>query len=505
MARIDYRLPAGVLALTLLTGGGLTQAAVTLPTLVTDHMVVQRDLPVHVWGKANPGEAVSVNFRGETGTAVTDDLGQFHVYLAPGAAGGPFEMRVKGTNEIVLKDILVGDVWVAAGQSNMEWPIRWAGAPEVEMAGARHPRIRLFRAMHRVSEYAFDELYGTPWAECGPETVADFSAVGYHFGRNLQEKLGVPIGLIQMAWGGTPIDSWTSYGALTADASLMPALAEWASMMRDHPEALLRYHQEAKRWEAAAARAKAAGMAFKEPAPAKPVGPEGPWKPGVIFNGMVAPAAHYPIRGVIWYQGESNTALTRAPYYGRLFRTMIEDWRRAWGLGDFPFLYVQLAGFGADAESDWPEVREAQRRALATANTAMAVAIDLGERDNIHPKNKREVGRRLALAARALVYGESVAYSGPLFRRVTQESGALRVWFDHGGGLAARNGELRGFEVAGEDRLWSAAAARIDGATVLVSSPAAPKPRYVRYGWANFSEGNLYNAEGLPAAPFRSE
>ncbi len=216
---------AGVLALTLLTGGGLTQAAVKLPTLVADHMVVQRGLPVHIWGKADPGEAVSVNFRGETGTAVADDLGQFSVYLTPGAAGGPFEMRVKGTNEIVLKDILVGDVWVAAGQSNMEWPIQWAGAPETEMAAASHPRIRLSRAMHRVSEYAFDDLYGTPWAECRPEAVAGFSAVGYHFGRNLQEKLGVPIGLIQIAWGGTPIDSWTSYGALTADASLMPALA----------------------------------------------------------------------------------------------------------------------------------------------------------------------------------------------------------------------------------------------------------------------------------------
>ncbi len=505
MARIDSRKPARALALMIFAGGLFTQAAVKLPTLVASHMVVQRDVPVHVWGKAEAGETVSVNFRGETGTTVADDLGQFHVYLAPGPAGGPFQMRVKGTNEIVLEDILVGDVWVAAGQSNMEWPVRWAGAPEAEMAGSRHPRVRLFRAMHRVSEYAFEDLYGKPWAECGPETVADFSAVGYHFGRNLQQKLDVPVGVIQIAWGGTPIESWTSFGALTSDAALMPVMAEWAAMMRAYPEALLRYHQEAKRWEAASARAKAAGRAFREPAPARPVGPEGPWKPGVIFNGMVAPAAQYPIRGVIWYQGESNTAVERAPYYGPLFQTMIEDWRRAWGLGRFPFLYVQLAAFGADAESDWPAVREAQRKALAVANTAMVAAIDLGERDNIHPKNKREVGRRLALAAGAIAYGESVEYSGPLFRRAAQEHGALRVWFDHGGGLAARNGELRGFEVAGKDRIWSAGSARIDGATVLVSSPAVPRPLYVRYCWANFPEGNLYNAEGLPAAPFRSE
>jgi sialate O-acetylesterase len=500
MARIDCRLPALVCL-----AAGWTQAAVTLPTLIADHMVVQRNVPVHIWGNAGPGESVSVTFRGETKTALADPLGQFRVYLAAGGAGGPFQLRVKGANEIVLNDILVGDVWVAAGQSNMEWPVRWAGDPEAEIAAARHPRIRLFRAMHRVSEYAYDDLWGKPWAECAPETVADFSAVGLHFGRNLQEKLNVPIGLIQIAWGGTPIDSWTSFGALTSDASLMPALAEWARMMRGHPAALLRYQQSARQWEAAAARAKAARIAFDEPAPAKPVGPEGPWKPGVIFNGMVAPATRYAIRGVIWYQGESNTALTRAPLYGRLFRAMIEDWRRAWGLGGLPFLFVQLAGFGADSESDWPELREAQRRALSETNTAMIVAIDLGERDNIHPKNKREVGRRLSLAARALVYGESIEWSGPLFRRVTAESAALRIWFDHASGLTARDGEPRGFEVAGEDRLWSPAAARIDGATVVVASPLVPSPRYVRYAWANIPDVNLFNAEGLPAAPFRSE
>lgn len=500
MARINCKLLvlAGLAA-------SWTQAAVKLPTLLADHMVVQRDVPVHIWGKAEPGESVSVTFRGETKTALTDPLGEFQVYLTAGTAGGPFELRVKGANEIVLTDILVGDVWVAAGQSNMEWPIRWAGAPEAETAAAHHPRIRLFHAMHRVSEYAYDDLWGKPWAECSPESAAGFSAIGLHFGRNLQEDLNVPIGLIQIAWGGTPIDSWTSYGALTSDASLMPALAEWAKMMRDHPAALLRYRRDAKRWEAAAARAKAAKVAFSEPPPAKPVGPEGPWKPGVIFNGMVAPATRFAIRGVIWYQGESNTALSRAPYYSRLFRTMIEDWRRAWGLGDLPFLFVQLAGYDADSESNWPELREAQRHALSQTNTAMAVAIDLGERDNIHPKNKREIGRRLSLAARALVYGEPIEWSGPLFRRVTPESAALRIWFDHAAGLTSRGGDPRGFEVAGEDRRWFPASARIDGATVIVASPQVPAPRYVRYAWENFPGVNLYNAENLPAAPFRSE
>jgi sialate O-acetylesterase len=467
--------------------------------------VVQRNAAVHVWGKAVPGESVSVTFRGETKTTLTGPLGEFEVYLSPGGAGGPFQLLVKGENEIVLNDVLVGDVWLAAGQSNMEWPIRWAGDAEKEVAAARHPRIRMFRAMHRVSEFAYDDLWGKPWAECTPETAADFSAVAIHFGRNLQEKLDVPIGLMQIAWGGTPIDSWTSYSAITADAALMPALAEWARMMRDHPTALLRYHLDAKQWEAARAQAKAVQAAFSEPPPQKPVGPEGPWKPGVIYNAMVTPATRYPIRGVIWYQGESNTALARAPYYGRLLRTMIQDWRRAWGHGDFPFLFVQLAGFGANSESDWPELREAQRQTLPVANTAMTVAIDLGEQDNIHPKNKREVGRRLSLAARALVYGEAIEWSGPLFRRVTQEHSSLRVSFDHAAGLASRGGEPKGFEVAGGDKKWTPASARIEGETVVVSSSLVTSPRHVRYGWANFPDINLYNAAGLPAAPFRTE
>ena len=481
-------------------------AAVKLPTLLADHMVIQRGQPVHIWGKADPGEAVSAAFRGETKAAAADALGQFSFYLSSGAAGGPFDLTIRGSNEIVLKDVLVGDVWVAAGQSNMEWPVRWASRPETETAGAGHPRIRLFRAMHRVSEFALDDLWGKPWIACGPESVADFSAIGYHFGRFLQERLDVPIGLIQIAWGGTPIDSWTSYSAITADAALMPALAEWARIMRNHSAALLRYQQECRKWERAAARAKAAHVPFTDPVPVKPVGPEGPWKPGAIFNAMVTPAAAYPVRGVIWYQGESNTSAERAPLYGRLFRTMIDDWRRAWNQGDFPFLFVQLAGFTAAPDSQWPELREAQRRALGAANTAMAVTIDLGERDNIHPGNKREVGRRLSLLARALVYGEQLVYSGPLFRRTTREEGGLRVWFDHtGSGLMGQGGAVRGFEVAGADRRWMPAAARIEGNTVQLSSASVAAPLYVRYGWADFPDCNLYNAEGLPAAPFRSD
>lgn len=481
-------------------------AEVRLPALVADHMVVQRGSPVHVWGSAEPGEKVAVSFRGETRETAADSLGQWSVRLRPGEAGGPFELTVAGRNTIVLRDVVVGEVWIAAGQSNMEWPMRLAASPEADIAAARRPRIRLYRAMHRVSEYPLDDLYGKAWAECSPESAAGFSAIGYHFGRELEARLGVPVGLIQIAWGGTPIESWTSPASIASDAALAPVFAEWARMMDRHPAERLRYHRQAKDWEAAAARAKAAGLRFTEPVPVRPLGPMSPWKPGAIFNAMVAPAARYPVRGVIWYQGESNTAPERAPLYGRLFETMIRDWRRAWGQGDFPFLFVQLAGYRAALDSRWPEVREAQRRALALANTGMAVAIDIGEADDIHPKNKREAGRRLALVARALVYGERIVYSGPLFRQAARENGAMRLWFDHtGGGLVARGSQLKGFEIAGAGGNYAPAEARIEGATVVVSSPLVAEPRRVRYGWADFPECNLYNAEGLPAAPFRFE
>lgn len=480
-------------------------AEVKLPALLADHMVVQRGLPVHIWGRGEPAEAVSVSFRGETRTTAADANGLWEVFLSPGDAGGPFELAIQGHNRIVLKDVLAGDVWIAAGQSNMEWPMRWAARPETEIAAARHSRLRLFRAMHRLSEYAFDDLYGKSWAECSPQSAADFSAVGYHFGHYLQESVGVPIGLIQIAWGGTPVDAWTRLGAITADAALMPSLAEWARRMEGHPAALLRYQRECKEWEAAAAQAKAASRPLP-PNPVRPVGPEGPWKPGAIYNAMIAPATRFPIRGVIWYQGESNTAPERAPVYGRLFRTMIQDWRGAWRQGDFPFLFVQLANFVTDPESQWPELREAQRETLALANTAMAVTIDLGEADSIHPQNKREVGRRLSLAARALVYGEKIAWSGPLFRQATREGASLRLWFDHASsGLIAPGGNPRGFEIAGADGKFTPAEARIEGATVVVSSSAVLAPKQVRYGWADNPDCNLSNAERLPASPFRTQ
>jgi sialate O-acetylesterase len=474
--------------------------AVTLPYLIADHMVVQRGLPVHIWGKAEPGERVSVGFRGQNRAALTDSLGRWSIYLPPGDAGGPFDMAI---NQSVLHDVLVGDVWVASGQSNMEWPIEWAGNAKAETAAARHPRIRLVRAMHKVSDYPVGDLVGEMWRECTPESAATFSAVAYHFGRILQAKLDVPIGLIQTAWGGTPADAWTALGAIARDPALMPVFAEWDRMMQEHALALLRYHRAAKDWEKLAAELKSRHKPLPPP-PQKPVGPGGPFTPGGLFNAMVAPITPFAIRGVIWYQGEANGSTARAPLYGRLFQAMIRDWRRAWGIGDFPFLFVQLANYSAP-ESAWPELREGQRQALALRNTAMAVTIDIGTPDNIHPPDKKTVGERLALAARALAYGEPVEYSGPMLRQVTAEAGGLRVWFDHARGLVARGGEVRGFEVAGADREYVEAEARIDGETVMVRSAAISEPLYIRYGWRDNPDCNLFNAAGLPASPFRKE
>ena len=309
-------------------------------------------------------------------------------------------------------------------------------------------------------------------------------------------RRGVPIGVIQAAWGGTPAEAWTSQAALSADPALMPVFAEWARMTRDHETALARFQRDTAAWRAAGSKA--------AEAPVPPKGPGGWWEPGVLFNAMVAPLTRYPIRGVIWYQGESNTASERAPVYGRLFEALIRDWRRAWGQGDFPFLFVQLANYRTPPEAMWPELRESQRRALALAGTAMAVTIDIGEPSNIHPANKQEVGRRLALAARAVAYGEKIAYSGPLFRQAIPEDAALRLWFDHAAGLEF-HGTPAGFEIAGSSGHWLAAEARIEGSTVVVRNAEVPAPVFVRYAWADNPRASLYNSAGLPAAPFSAE
>jgi sialate O-acetylesterase len=469
-------------------------ADVKLPFILTDHMVVQRDMPVHIWGTAAPNEPVSVTFRNQTRSTRTDRLGRWSVYLPPGAAGGPFDLAIKGTNTITLRDVMVGDVWVAAGQSNMEWPVRWSADPQKEMAAAKYPAIRLVRTMHRVAGNPQSQFYGQAWQPCTPDSVKNFSAVGYHFGRNLHERLRVPIGIIQTAWGGTPLEAWTPLGAISLDPGLMPIFSEWAKLMRKHETNALELPGRIRDWEA--------GAPQRSERPQLRRRPGGQWTPAGLFNAMVSPVTKLAIRGVIWYQGEANTAPERAPIYGRLFQTMIRGWRTAWGQGSFPLLFVQLANYKAVPDSMWPEVREAQREALALANTAMAVTIDIGNPDDIHPRNKRDVGYRLSLAARAIAYGEELEYSGPLLRQAAREGKAVRLWFDHATSGLVLKAES-GFEIAGADGQFVPAAARTDGQSIVVSSPAIENPVHVRYAWKDDPPSTLYNREGLPASPFR--
>ncbi|MGD0666663.1 MAG: sialate O-acetylesterase [Bryobacteraceae bacterium] len=474
-----------------------------LPGILSSHMVLQRDKPIHIWGWSDPGEKVTVEFHGVSRDVTGDSLGNWGVFLPPESAGGPYQLTVTGSNKIVLDDVLIGDVWFASGQSNMEFPLKgFPGAPmnhsAEEIAHASQPQIRLLHIREKAADFPLFNSDAS-WTVCSPETAANFSAVAYFFGRELNAREHVPIGLIDSTWGGTVAEAWTSLRAISADAGLMPVFATRAHMMETQGEISAILAKE-RREDLAA---KQAG----QPAPHHPWHPDpASWAPAALFNGMVAPATPYTIKGVIWYQGESNSRLAWAPMYAKIFPALIADWRTQWREGDFPFLFVQSSGFTSDATEDWAIIREAQRRSLSVANTAMAVIIDIGDPDNVHPADKQTVGARLALAARALAYGEKVEYSGPLFRQATPESDGVRIWFDHTAhGLVAKGGALEGFEIAGDDCHFVPATARIDGETVVVSNAQVAEPKYVRYGWANAPVVNLYNSEGLPASPFTSE
>ncbi len=473
----------------------LLHADVNLPHVFSDHMVVQRNLPVHVWGNAAPGEPVSVSFRGEAVSSKADTTGHWSVYLSPGEAGGPFDLDVKARNHVTLADVLVGDVWIASGQSNMELPLSRSANPEKAIAAANDPGIRLLMVDRKVSDYPVQDMDAKPWQPCSPQSAAGFSAVAYYFASHLRSKLHVPIGLIETNWGGTPAEAWTSLPALSTDPALMPVYAAWAGMMQSQSAALAARQVLLAKWEAD-------GRHGDQPWTPNQ---ENSWQPGGLFNAMIAPLTPFPIRGAIWYQGESNASRERASLYARLFQTMIRDWRHAWGEGDFPFLFVQLANYTAGGDGSWPLVRDAQRQTLGLANTGMAVTIDIGNPKDIHPKNKKDVGTRLALAARSIAYGEKLEYSGPLYRQTTPATdAALRIWFDHANGLKSSSGPLDGFEIAGADGKFAPAQARIDGSSVLVSNPDVPTPVYVRYGWGDSPSCNLVNADELPASPFSS-
>ncbi len=477
-------------------------AEVKLPKVLSDHAVLQREAPIHIWGWAEPGEPVTVSFVKQKLETHADDLGKWSIYLSPEHAGGPYQLTVQGSNTLTLSDLLIGDVWFASGQSNMEMPLQ--GFPNSaalkdgaqEIASSNQPQIRLLRVRTRASDHPLYDQDDS-WTACTPETAADFSAVAYFFGREIQQREKVPVGLIDDTWGGTPVEAWVSLDGISSDSSLMPVFQEWSKMSNETADLAAIVAKE-KRADAAAQQAGA-------PLPKHPWHPNPEsWAPAFLYNGMVAPFVDYSIKGAIWYQGESNSKRPLAPLYASVFPALIADWRSKWHEGNFPFLYVQISSFTSNDTEIWGIIRDAQRRTLSVANTGMAVSLDVGQADNVHPPDKQTVGHRLALTARHLAYGEKVDDSGPLFRQAMPENSAIRVSFDHAEALAAKGGALRGFELAGEDHRFVAGVATIDGATVIVNGPVKA-PKYVRYGWANFSEANLYNGADLPAAAFSSE
>lgn len=491
---------------------GLARAEVTLPAIFSDHMVMQRDVSVPVWGWADPGEQVTVTIAGQSQVATTDGSGQWQVKLGPLSPAGALTLTIQGHNSISIQDVLVGEVWLASGQSNMQLSVNDVTNAWREKAAANFPQIRMFTVGRRPAPSPQTHCEGH-WVVCAPETVGNFSAAAYFFGRELHQQLNVPVGLIHASWGGTPIETWTSMPTMEAKPELAPVLKNWQATLHPYNEiqAQAQYLQALETWTNQAVTLKASGKAVP-PVPQKKGDPRMDKNyPANLFNGMIAPIIPYAIRGAIWYQGENNTANELAKLYSIQLPVMIEDWRHRWNEGNFPFIWVQLPNFmkratNAAEFSRWSVVRECMLQSLSVANTGMAVTIDVGESGNIHPKNKQAVGHRLALWALAKVYGQDVAGSGPLPAGQEIQGDHVSLSFSHtDGGLVARGGELKGFAIAGEDRRWVWANARIEGDRVVVSSPEVNAPKAVRYAWAANPDCNLYNGAGLPASPFRTD
>jgi sialate O-acetylesterase len=487
------------LALYLAASSFFAGAEVSLPKIFSSHMVLQRDMPIHVWGFAAPAEQVTVDFHGSSASATADSVGRWSVYLPPQSAGGPFTLTVRATNTLTLDDILLGDLWLASGQSNMEMPLAgFSNAPlkdgEKEIAAANHPQIRLLLVDRDTAEYPLADVKGAKgWSVCAPETARNFSAAAYFFARDLQEHQHIPIGLIDSTWGGTPAEAWVSLTGIGSDAALMPVFAARATRMATEANA--------QRLDELDSEAKTEGKTT----PARGYHPNPlSYQPAALFNAMIAPFTPMPIKGVIWYQGETNSKLNTVELYNRLFSALIQDWRRQWRQGDFPFFFAQISAYQSTPQENWGLLRDAQRRTLSLTNTGMAVTSDVGNETNVHPSDKQTVGARLALLARNKVYGEKMTASGPLFRLAYPEGNAMHVWFDYAEGLTARGGALQGFEVADADGRFVPATARIEGNSVVATSPSVAEPKYVRYAWPNFPANNLFNGAGLPASTFTS-
>lgn len=479
-------------------------AEVKLPSVFSDHMVLQREKPIAVWGWADDGEKVTVQL-GKEEVSTEAKAGKWKVFLSPMKAGGPHKLKVQGKNQLELDDVLVGEVWLASGQSNMEWPLRLSFEPQEAIAKSANKKIRLLTVPKlKANEPAQD--IKAQWVECGPTTVSNFSAVAYFFGRDLQKALGVPVGLIHTSWGGSPAEGWMREEVMAENQLYKAEILDSYVDQNKNAQAAI------EKWEAAKTDLEKQGKRITRNRPTPPF-----WKPAELYNGMIAPLIPYSIRGAIWYQGESNAG--RAWQYRHLFADMITNWRNDFGQGDFPFLLVQLAPWDKSkkrdissitkepVESDWAELREAQLLSTKTLpNVGMAVITDVGDKDDIHPTKKEPVGARLALLARKIAHGEKITASGPTYRDLAIENDKAILSFDDvGRGLEARGDDLQGFTIAGADRKFVWAHAEIKGDKVIVSSPDVLNPVAVRYGWADYPVVNLFNKNGLPATPFRTD
>ena len=526
------------------------RAELKLNPLFSDHAVLQAGMDVPIWGTALPSQKVHVRFAGQDREAIADASGKWLMRLqplAPSEESRTLEVEAEGS-KMEVKDVLVGEVWLAGGQSNMAYPVGSLPDAAQVLPGAEDPELRFYTVAKKTADAPQQEASGK-WETSNPLTAKGFSAAAYFFARDLRHSLHCPVAIVHSSWGGTPIETWIGLDAFRREPVLTRPLKDWDKALNDHRRVQAdpslessylaaldewkknvgsKYDAALKAYRAAESEGKAVGEppkpATPEPTNPDPMGMPSPSRrpqaPSVSFNAMIAPLVPYGIRGFLWYQGEANASAGMD--YRLLLPRLIDDWRRRWG-AELPFLYVQLPANGknvtAVAENGWPWLREAQLMALREPRTGMAITIDIGDPANVHPSDKVDVGLRLARLARGNVYGEAIETSGPLPSGFAIEGGHIRVRFAHtGGGLTPGQAPWRakgveplptdrllGFYVAGTEKLWVEAQATIEGDTVVVSSPAVPNPVAVRYGWAQSPRCNLYNREGLPASPFRTD
>ena len=489
-------------------GSSLLAADLRLASPLSDHMVLQREKPVAVWGWADAGEAVTVAFAGQSKTVTADAEGKWLLRLdALPASAEPRSLVVTGKADrrLEVKDVLVGEVWLGSGQSNMAMNVQASNNFDAEKAAAKYPLIRHYQESSAPADQPKAEGKGQ-WRACAPETVGGFSAALYFFGREIHREVGVPVGLVNTSVGGTPIESWVS---AEAQSSAPATKARYESQLKAHVEfdaakATAAYEKQVAAWKVTAEKAKAAGKEV----PRKPVDPIANRKfkggPAALYNGKVVNLAPYTLRGMLWYQGEGNAG--NPGLYETQLTQLVTSWRTLWQ-DEVPFAWVQLPNYRTSNSESWPRLRESMMKVLALPKTGMAITLDIGDPKDIHPKNKQDVGKRLSYWALATVYGRSVpAISGPLPTGSQVEGDAIRVSFRHADGLKTRDGAApRGWLLAGADQVWKPAEARIDGTSVVVRSAAVPAPVAARYAWAENPEAHLVNGAGLPATSLRTD